>query len=157
MQILHFAVPGMSFDACVTDLTGSLRRIPRVHLVSVDPWTESVVVTGRLLDERRVLAAISAAGFEALTHGRGGPVTYDAHAPSRPHLIPGLLDRGSDGVVIERFSAVERQEPSPQVHIDRADAVDLGDLLPHGPDTVVTGHSGHGIGPSVHDSPFLRS
>jgi copper chaperone CopZ len=78
MQILHFAVPGMSFDACVTDLTASLRRIPRVHLVSVDPWTESVVVTGRLLDERRLLAAISAAGYESPTHGRGGPVTYDA-------------------------------------------------------------------------------
>jgi copper chaperone CopZ len=64
MHTLHFVVPGMSFDGCVTDLTAALRRIPRVHLVSVDPWTGSVVVTGRLLDERRVLTAISTAGYE---------------------------------------------------------------------------------------------
>jgi copper chaperone CopZ len=60
MEVLRYMVPGMTCDYCAKAVSVRIRQVPGVGLISVDPRTSSVVVTGQLLNEPAVWAAIEA-------------------------------------------------------------------------------------------------
>ena len=63
---LNFTVPSMSCGHCVAAITTEVQQVPGVSVVTIDLEAKSVVVTGELLDEGTVRAAIVEAGYEAL-------------------------------------------------------------------------------------------
>ncbi len=65
MERIAYVVPGMSCRHCVGAVSDELAAVPGVERVEADLETKRVVVSGRDLDDRRLRAAITRAGYEA--------------------------------------------------------------------------------------------
>jgi copper chaperone CopZ len=63
-EIATYLVPGMHCDHCKAAVSAELARVEGVEAVEIDLDTKQVVVRGQQLDERKLRAAIDAAGYE---------------------------------------------------------------------------------------------
>ena len=61
-----YLVPGMSRDHCKAAITSDLRGVAGVASVDVDLDQKLVRVTGQALDDSAIVAAIDAAGYDAV-------------------------------------------------------------------------------------------
>lgn len=62
---LSYTVPGMHCSHCEAALTEEIAALDGVESVAVDLGSKRVVVTGDLLDDDAIRAAIVEAGYEA--------------------------------------------------------------------------------------------
>ena len=62
---LTYTVPGMRCGHCEAAVTVEVSAVEGVQSVAVDLDSKQVVVTGELLDDRALRAAIVEAGYEA--------------------------------------------------------------------------------------------
>lgn len=60
-----YVVPGMSCGHCVAAVTQEVTAVAGVSNVAIDLDTKAVVVTGDILDDDAIRAAIVEAGYEA--------------------------------------------------------------------------------------------
>lgn len=64
MTLEQYLVTGMSCEHCAASITEEVSRVPGVTGVDVDVATGSVAVSGSVLDDARLRAAIEEAGYE---------------------------------------------------------------------------------------------
>jgi copper chaperone CopZ len=65
-ETVLYVVPGMTCDHCVNAVRGELSSVAGVAGVEIDLGTKAVRVSGELLDDAALRAAIENAGYEAL-------------------------------------------------------------------------------------------
>src|SRR3954463_2151947 len=78
--------------------------------------------------------------------GGGGTRSPAAARRSRDEGVTGLVDGGGDVGPVDRPGGGDGDRAGGQVHIDRLDAGDAGDLLGDRALAVVAGHAGDGEG-----------
>jgi copper chaperone len=64
MQSITYSVPDVSCAHCRTAITNEVGRVEGVDSVDVDLDAKTVRISGEALDERALVAAIDAAGYE---------------------------------------------------------------------------------------------
>ena len=64
MSTLTYRVPDVSCAHCRTAITSEVSTVAGVQSVEVDLETKTVTVSGELLDEQAIIAAIDEAGYE---------------------------------------------------------------------------------------------
>ena len=64
MSTLTYSVPDVSCDHCRAAITSGVSVVAGVEAVDVDLEAKTVTVAGEPLDERAIIAAITAAGYE---------------------------------------------------------------------------------------------
>lgn len=64
MSVLSYRVPGISCGHCAAAITTELQALAGVDVVDVDINAKTVTVSGQLLDEQAIVAAIDEAGYE---------------------------------------------------------------------------------------------
>ena len=64
---LTYAVAGMTCSHCQVAVTDEVTKVPGVKVVNVDLDTKLVTISGVDVDRAAVVAAIDAAGYDAVT------------------------------------------------------------------------------------------
>ena len=61
---INLDVPDITCDHCVTAITAAVSKLPAVQTVDVNVKTKKVNVSGEMLDDEEIIAAINEAGYE---------------------------------------------------------------------------------------------
>ena len=61
---INLDVPDITCSHCVTAITAAVSKLPAVQTVDVDVKTKKVTVSGEMLDDEEIIAAINEAGYE---------------------------------------------------------------------------------------------
>jgi copper chaperone len=61
---INLDVPDITCDHCVTAITAAVSKLPAVQTVEVNEKSKKVIVSGEMLDDEEIIAAINEAGYE---------------------------------------------------------------------------------------------
>ncbi|MBF5008695.1 heavy-metal-associated domain-containing protein [Burkholderia pseudomultivorans] len=80
MDTIELKIKGMSCGSCVSSVTRALQQVPGVDTVDVNLELSTARVSGNAQAMPAMLAALAAAGYEAVPLGAGAGATHARHA-----------------------------------------------------------------------------